>query len=108
MYAISTAADILGVTPTALEAALARGETIVSLTRACGLDPDEMTESVVDAEVADVAALAMIAGFDADAIAEFVAEMRAYLVSFVTHGEQVAEQFFGGYREISQPVMTAA
>lgn len=94
MYAMTTAAEILGVTPAALEAALARDETILSLTRACGLDPKRMTEAIVDAETADVEALATIAGFGADDVAGFVGEMRSYLVSFVTDGEHVADRLF--------------
>lgn len=96
MYAIPTAAGILGVTPRALEAALDRGETIASLTRACGLDPEEMAQSVVDAEVADVEVLATIAGFSAADVAVFVQEMRAYLVCFVYDGEDVADALFDG------------
>ncbi|WP_157987492.1 hypothetical protein [Jiangella endophytica] len=94
MYAIPTAAQILGVTPTALEAALERGETIRSLAIACGQDPDRMTEAVIDAETADVVALAGIAGFGPDAVAEFVRELRSYLVAFVRDGERVADQLY--------------
>lgn len=94
MYAIPTAAQFLGVTPTALEAALDRGETLRSLTIACGLDPDRMTEAVVDAETADVVALARIAGFGPDAVAEFTRELRAYLVAYVRDGEQAADRLF--------------
>lgn len=94
MYAISTAAERLGVTPTALETALDRGETIATLTRACGLDPDEMTLSVINAEVADVEALAVIAGFDAAEVAQFVAEVRAYLITLVWDGEAAADARF--------------
>ncbi|WP_129664720.1 hypothetical protein [Phytoactinopolyspora endophytica] len=94
MYAIPTAAGILGVTPAALEAALQRGETIATLARACGLDLDTMTDSLVDAEVPDVEALATIAGFDSDDISEFTAEMRAYLVTFINDGEHVANAQF--------------
>lgn len=94
MYAIPTAAHILGVTPTALEAALERGETIRSITIACGIDPERMTDAVVDAETADVVALARIAGFGPDAVAEFVRELRAYLVAFVRDGERVADRLF--------------
>ncbi|TDD68499.1 hypothetical protein E1262_15880 [Jiangella aurantiaca] len=94
MYAIPTAAQILGVTPAALEAALEHGETIRSLTIACGHDPDLMTEAIVDAETADVVALADIAGFGPDAIAEFARELRAYLVAFVSDGQHVADRLF--------------
>ncbi|WP_146605229.1 hypothetical protein [Jiangella anatolica] len=94
MYAIPTAADILGVTPAALETALARGETIRSLAIACGQDPERMTEAIIDAETADVVTLARIAGFGADAIAEFARELRAYLVAFVTDGAHVADRLF--------------
>ncbi|WP_152690575.1 LLM class oxidoreductase [Jiangella alkaliphila] len=94
MYAIPTAAHILGVTPAALEAALERGETIRSLTIACGQDPDRITEAIVDAETGDVVALARIAGFEPDAIAEFTRELRAYLVAFVDDGERVADRLF--------------
>lgn len=95
MYAISTAAANLGVTPSALETALSRGETIASLTRACGLDPDEMTRSVIEAEVADVEALAMIAGFDSAEITQFVKEMCEYLITLVWDGEAAADARFG-------------
>ncbi|WP_157574935.1 hypothetical protein [Jiangella muralis] len=94
MYAIPTAAHILGVTPAALAAALERGETIRSLTIACGHDPERMTQAVVDAETADVVALAGIAGFGPDAVAEFVGELRAYLVAFVRDGQRVADRLF--------------
>lgn len=94
MYAIPTAAHILGVTPAALEAALERGETIRSITIACGHDPERMTDAVIEAETADVVALAGIAGFGPDAIAEFVRELRAYLVTFVRDGERVADRLF--------------
>ncbi|AYY12589.1 hypothetical protein EF847_07595 [Actinobacteria bacterium YIM 96077] len=102
MYAISTAAEILGVTPSALEAALERGETIATLTEACGLDLDHMTESLVNAEVPDIEALAMIAGFDSDEIAQFGAEVRQYVTSFIHDGEQAANRRFDG------PVLAAA
>jgi hypothetical protein len=94
MYAIPTAAEILGVTPNALEAALDRGETIATVTRACGLDVEHMKESLIDAEVPDIEALAMIAGFDSEEISQFAAEVRSYLDSFVEHGEQVADTWF--------------
>ncbi|TDC56680.1 hypothetical protein E1212_01555 [Jiangella ureilytica] len=94
MYAIPTAAHILGVTPAALEAALQRGETIRTLALACGLDPDLMTEAIVDAETADVVALASIAGFGQDDVAEFTRELRAYLVAFVDEGEPVADRLY--------------
>ncbi|WP_157741320.1 hypothetical protein [Jiangella sp. DSM 45060] len=94
MYAIPTAAHILGVTPAALETALERGETISSLAIACGQDPERMTEAIVEAETADVVALAGIAGFGRDAVAEFVRELRDYLVAFVRDGEQVADRLF--------------
>jgi hypothetical protein len=94
MYAIPTAAQMLGVTPTALEAALERGETIASLALACGLDPESMTETIIDAETADVVALASIAGFGPDAVAEFARELRTYLVAFVRDGERVADRLF--------------
>lgn len=94
MYAIPTAAHILGVTPAALETALERGETISSLAIACGQDPERMTEAIVEAETADVVALAGIAGFGRDAVAEFVRELRDYLVAFVRDGERVADRLF--------------
>ncbi|SEF15203.1 hypothetical protein [Jiangella alba] len=94
MYAIPTAAHLLGVTPAALEAALERGETIRSLTIACGQDPERMTDAVIDAETADVVALAGIAGFGPDAVAEFVRELRDYLVAFVRDGQRVADRLF--------------
>ncbi|WP_166345563.1 hypothetical protein [Phytoactinopolyspora limicola] len=94
MYAIPTAAEILGVTPAALEAALDRGETIATVTRACGLDVDHMTESLVNAEVPDIEALAMIAGFTTAEISQFAAEVRTYLTSFVEHGQQAADAWF--------------
>ena len=94
MYAIPTAALMLGVTPTALEAALERGETISGLALARGQDPDRMTEAIIDAETADVVALASIAGFGPDAVAEFTRELRAYLVAFVRDGERVADRLF--------------
>lgn len=94
MYAIPTAAHILGVTPAALEAALERGETIRTLALACGLDPDLMTEAIVDAETADVVALASIAGFGREDVAEFARELRAYLMTFVDEGERVADRLY--------------
>ncbi|MBB5787081.1 hypothetical protein [Jiangella mangrovi] len=94
MYAIPTAAQILGVTPAALEAALERGETIRTLALACGLDPDLMTEAIVDAETADVIALASIAGFGPADVAEFARELRTYLVAFVHDGERVADRLY--------------
>lgn len=94
MYAIPTAAHILGVTPAALEAALERGETIRTLAVACGLDPDLMTEAIVDAETADVVTLATIAGFGREDVAEFARELRAYLVAFVDEGERVADRLY--------------
>jgi hypothetical protein len=94
MYAIPTAAHILGVTPAALEAALDRGETIRSLALACGLDPDLMTEAIIDAETADVIALASIAGFGPEDVAEFARELRSYLVAFVHDGERVADRLY--------------
>lgn len=94
MYAIPTAAQILGVTPKALATALERGETIHSLAVACGQDPDRMTEAIIDAETADVVALASIAGFGPDAVAEFARELRAYLVAFVHDGEHAADRLF--------------
>ncbi|PSL08541.1 hypothetical protein CLV30_101516 [Haloactinopolyspora alba] len=94
MYAIPTAADRLGVTPGALRKALDRGETIANLTRACGLDPDEMTLAVIDAEVADVEALALISGFDDTEIALFVSELRAFIITFVWDGEAAANARF--------------
>ncbi|NEE03743.1 hypothetical protein [Phytoactinopolyspora halotolerans] len=94
MYAIPTAAEILGVTPAALEAALERGETIATLSRSCDVDVDTMTESLVDAEVPDVEALATIAGFTSDEIAQFAAELRAYLVEFVNEGQDAADNLF--------------
>ncbi|NED94736.1 hypothetical protein G1H11_05370 [Phytoactinopolyspora alkaliphila] len=102
MYAIPAAAEVLGVTPTALEAALRRGETIASLTEGCGLDVDRMTEQVLDAEVPDIEALASIAGFDSDEIDQFAAELRNYLISFIHEGEQAANALFDG------PVLAAA
>ena len=94
MYAIPTAAQILGVTPAALETALERGETIRTIAVACGHDPDRMTEAIIDAETADVVALASIAGFGPDAVAEFARELRAYLVAFVHDGERVADRLY--------------
>ena len=96
MYAMTTAAEHLGVTPKALSTALERGETIASLTRACGLDPDEMTLAVINAEVADIEALAMIAGFDASTTATFVAELREYLITYVWDGQAAADARFDG------------
>ncbi|HEY9410703.1 MAG TPA: hypothetical protein VIP77_14080 [Jiangellaceae bacterium] len=78
-------------TTTALQAALDRGETIASLARSCGLDVRGVLEPVVDAEVADVEALAIIAGFGPDEVAEFAHELRTYLTSFVLDGEHVAD-----------------
>ncbi|WP_026877897.1 hypothetical protein [Jiangella gansuensis] len=94
MYAMTTAADLLGVTPSALEAALARGETVLSLTRACGLDPHWMVEAVVDSEAADLTALATIAGFGPDDVELFGRELRAYLVAFVADGEDAADRLY--------------
>jgi hypothetical protein len=102
MYAIPAAADILGVTPEALETALERGETIATLTRACGLDVEQMTEQVLDAEVPDVEALATIAGFDSDEVSQFSHELRSYLISFIHEGEQAANARF------DRPVLAAA
>lgn len=75
----------LGVTPAALAA---------SLTIACGKDPVAMTEAIVDAETADVVALAGIAGLEPDATAEFTRELRAYPVAFVRDGEHAADGLF--------------
>ncbi|TDE10139.1 hypothetical protein [Jiangella asiatica] len=102
MYAMTTAAELLGVTPKALAAALARGETVLSLTKARGLDTDRMVEAVVDSESADVAALATIAGFAPDDVELFSRELRAYLVAFVTDGEDVADRLFD--EQVLQPV----
>jgi hypothetical protein len=106
MYAITAAADVLGVTPRALRKALQRGETIASLTQACGLDLDVMTAKIVDSEVPDVEALAKIAGFRDDDVSRFSTEMRDYLVSFIQHGEQAANALFDG--PSGWPVLAAA
>jgi hypothetical protein len=94
MYAMSTAAEILNTTTAALEAAMTSGVTIADLSRGRGLDVDAVVESVVDAEIGDIAALATIAGFDAGDVALFVAEVRAYLLAFVDHGPHAAETLF--------------
>lgn len=94
MWALSTAAEKLGVTSAALQMALDRGETIASLAHAGGVDVDEVTESVVDAELADVEALARIAGFGAADIALLGRDMREYLVAVVNKGEHIAEALF--------------
>lgn len=96
MYANETAAEILGVTPDALAHALGRGETIASITASCGLDVRAMTEAVVDAELADIEALAVIAGFAPDAVDDIVADMRAYVVAVITDGAAAAEARFSG------------
>jgi len=96
MWALSTAAEKLGVTPVALQMALDRGETIASLAQACGVDVDEVTETVVEAELADIEALARIAGFGAADIALLGREMREYLVAVVNEGEHIAEALFDG------------
>lgn len=91
MDALAIAAEQLSVTTTALQGALDRGETIASLARSCGFDVRGVLEEVVDAEVADVEALAIIAGFGPDDVAEFAHELRTYLTSFVLDGEHVAD-----------------
>jgi hypothetical protein len=101
MWAYRTAAELLGVTQTALHAALDRGETIASLVDACGLDVNRVTEAIVEAELADIDALARIAGFARADIVLFRHEMRDYLVALVTHGEHAAEATSGA-------VLTAA
>lgn len=95
MYAITTAAEILGVTADALERALDRGETIGTLTKACGLDVDAMTRAVVDAELADFTVLARIAGFDPAGQVEILRDIRDYVITFVNQGEYAAEHRLG-------------
>ncbi|MGH8828349.1 MAG: hypothetical protein ACRDVZ_12310 [Jiangellaceae bacterium] len=91
MDALSIAAEQLGVTPRALQAALDRGETIASLAQACGLDADRVREAIVDAEVSDVEALGPIAGFSPADVGQFVREISAYLREFVERGQLVAD-----------------
>ncbi len=102
MDVVSTAADLLGVTPAALDAALGRGETIASLARECGLDEHDVVEAVVEAEASDVAVLAMIGGFGQSDIDQFVAEISAYVRTFVVSGPEVADAALDG-----QPLIPA-
>lgn len=99
MDVLTVAADRLGVTPTALGAALGRGESIASLAAACGRDVDAVTAAVVDSEASDIEALGTIAGFDDADVTTFVAEVSEWLRSYVEHGEQIVEPA-SGLREL--------
>ena len=103
MWARSTASEMLGVTPTALQAALDRGETIASLARECGLDVELVVDAVVAAELGDIEALARIAGFGEADVELFGLEVRAYLGTLVTSGERAAEALVEGRQPVTRP-----
>ena len=102
MWAQSTASEMLGVTPTALQAALDRGETIASLAHECGLDVEQVVDAVVAAELADIEALARIAGFTEADGELFGLEVRAYLGTLVTSGERAAEALVEGRQPVTR------
>jgi hypothetical protein len=102
MWVQSTAAQMLGVTATALQAALDRGETIASLAQECGVDVEQVVDTVVAAELADIEALARITGFTEADVELFGLEVRAYLGTLVTSGESAAEALVEGRQPVTR------
>jgi hypothetical protein len=102
MWALPIAAEMLGVTPTAMQAALDRGETIASLAQECGLDVEQVVDAVVAAELADIEALARIAGFAEADVELFGLEVRGYLGTMVTNGERSAEALVEGLQPVTR------